>query len=83
VSLRGTTGQEIPYLLWNLNFHYSVHKKPPLDSVINQLNSPHINTHYYTLSMLPCSLPFKVSNYHFADNYASHLILILIQFITL
>jgi hypothetical protein len=34
-----STGQEIRRLLLNLEVHYHVHKSPPLDPILNQLNS--------------------------------------------
>jgi len=37
-----SASQEITNFLWNLNVHYHVHKSPPLDFVVKQMNPVHI-----------------------------------------
>jgi hypothetical protein len=33
--------QEIPRILWNLEFHYSIHNSLPIVPILNQLNPVH------------------------------------------
>jgi len=52
-------GQEIPCLLWNQKFHYSVHKSPPLDPILSHLNPVH-NLTSYLRSILILSSHFRL-----------------------
>jgi len=42
-----SAGEEVSHLLWNLKFHYLVHKSLPLDHVLSQMNPVHTLTLYF------------------------------------
>jgi hypothetical protein len=69
---------KIPSYLRNQKVHFRVHKSPPLDYILNQMNPVHIFTPYFFLkstifsSILPSmsrspksSLPFRFFGYDF------------------
>jgi len=41
--------QEIPCLLWNQNFHYHVHKSPPLVPILIHINPVHTSQFYFSI----------------------------------
>ena len=41
---RFAASQEIPSILWNPNFHYRTHKRPPPVPILAQPNPVHIPT---------------------------------------
>ena len=43
---RFSASQEIPLILWNLKFHYHIHKWPPPVRILSQINSHHIGYFY-------------------------------------
>jgi hypothetical protein len=42
-----SAGQEIPQLLWDPKAHHCVHKSPPLDPTLSQMNSVHTFPPYF------------------------------------
>jgi hypothetical protein len=42
-----STGQEIFHLQWKQKIHYRVHKSPPLDPILNQINPVHNLTSHF------------------------------------
>jgi len=43
-----SAGQEIPRLLWTQEVHYRVHKIPPLDPILTQMDSLHTFPSYFS-----------------------------------
>jgi hypothetical protein len=63
--------EDIPRLLWNPNNHYRVHKSPPLDPVLSQINPVHVLTIFkihsnIILPSTPAS-PRRCSPFMFSD----------------
>jgi hypothetical protein len=42
-----SAGQENPHLLWNMKFHYCVHKNPLMDSILSYANPVNILNLFY------------------------------------
>jgi len=71
-----SASQEMPRLLCNQNFHYRVHKSPPVVPVLSQTNRVHefptyfFNIHFNiilssTRRSFECSPPFRFSDHNF------------------
>jgi hypothetical protein len=54
-----STNRDIPSILWNPKLHYHVHKSPPLDSALNQINPVHLLPSYFSKTrfnmFFPCT----------------------------
>jgi hypothetical protein len=71
-----SASRKLPRLLWNTEVHYSVHKNPPLVSILSQINTFHNLPSYFSkirsniiLPSMPrsseWSLPFRFSDHNF------------------
>jgi hypothetical protein len=51
--LNRPAGQEVSWLLWKPNVHYLVHKVPPVESVVKQVNPVRVPISYnFTLHFI-------------------------------
>ena len=59
-SNRSSTSQEIPCILWNLKFHYHVHRSRPHVPVQSQINPVHDIPSYFFKICINIILPSKL-----------------------
>jgi hypothetical protein len=59
--------QKIPHLLRNLEIYYHAHKRPPLHSILNQVNPVHTLTFYFLQIHFIIILPSIYTSHRYSD----------------